>query len=175
MGASSSKPATNAAVKSTSRALPRRSPSAAPLAPFVEPSSNVEAPRDDGQGKDVKFHDMILALRVRTTDVSASEFGYAAANPNAVERKPRALRAGLLTSRELREALERQRSNGFAASAMREGVKSHPNVCAQTLANTLAHVRAHVLRDVDGATPGSKIVVGEWDDAETRRRERDRA
>ena len=161
MGASSSKTATSA-VKTTSRTLPRHAPGATPIAPFVEPSSYVAAPVVADDAKDLKLNDMMRALRVDTADVSAVDYGYAPAQHSTVELKPRAEREGLFKPRELREALERHRAQGFAVSALKDILARRPAVNVQHLELTLKHMRIHRLHEMEGAQAGTTVVVGEW-------------
>ena len=161
MGASSSKAATSAA-KTSSRTLPRHAPGATPIAPFVEPSSYVAAPVVAADAKDLKLNEMMHALRVDTADVSAVDYGYAPAQHTRVALKPRAEREGLLKPRELRDALERHRAQGFAASTVKDILARRPAMNAEHLKLALTHMRVHRLSEIEGAQPGTTVVLGEW-------------
>jgi len=163
MGAAKSKSASIASASKPARALPR--PGATPIAPYVPPDAFVRAsPVDAARADDAALREMMSKLVVRTADVSAVEYGYAASPASAVKRRERPGTEALLKPRAVAEALERHRASAFSDAIAEEIARERRGkLDAKVLALMMKHVRAHAYaEEEDERRPGGTLRVGRW-------------
>lgn len=164
MGAAASKPPSGAS-NAVKRALPRAG--ATPIAPYA-PSQTAEVfaqspvERSPAEVKDLRLDEMMAKLTVRSADVSAVDFGYAAKDSRAKKRVDKPAEA-LVKPLTLLDELRRHRASGFAASVAEDIARERPKVNAQAMESALKHLRAHAFEEVtDEKRPGVSVRVGRW-------------
>ncbi len=163
MGAAKSKSASIVNASKPARALPR--PGATPIAPYVPPDTFVQAsPVDDARADDTALREMMSKLVVRTTDVSAVDYGYAPSPASAVKRREPPGTEALLKPRDVAEALERHRASAFSDAIVEEIARERRGkLDSKVLGLMMKHVRAHAYaEEEDERRPGGTLRVGRW-------------
>lgn len=147
------------------RALPRAGTMPiAPYAPSQAAEVFVQSPveRSPDEVKDLRLDEMMAKLAVRSADVSAIEFGYAAKDLRAKKRVDKPAEA-IVKPLVLLDELQRHRASGFAASVAEDIARERPKVSAHAMKSALKHLRAHVFEEVmDAKRPGVSVRVGRW-------------
>ena len=113
---------------------------------------------------DTALREMMSKLVVRTTDVSAVDYGYAPSPASAVKRREPPGTEALLKPRDVAEALERHRASAFSDAIVEEIARERRGkVDSKVLGLMMKHVRAHAYaEEEDERRPGGTLRVGRW-------------